>query len=1573
MTTAPSRLSLSPERRRLLEERLHQEGISRSATTMIVPREDPRAPVPLTVAQGRMWFLDRLLPDTSVYAIPAGLRVTGDFNVEALERACHEVVRRHESLRTVFAESDGEPFQVVLTQLEPEVVRCDLSGLPAQDGEKAWRNRMGALVARPFDLSRGPLLRIEILRIQPHEHVVLLSMHHIVSDLWSMRILMLELVGLYESFVSGRAAELAPLSVQYPDHALHQRQMYSAETARADLDFWVAALRDIPTETGLVLSHPRPAEKSYRGGSVPVELEAGLVRRLRDLGHTEGASLFMVLTTAFDLVLSRLSGHEDVVIGTPVANRPLVEQESLIGLFVNTLVLRTDLSGSPTVRELVRRVKDVCLAAYEHQAMPFERIVEELRPERSLAQAPLFQVMFTYQNVSMPAGIGGAVETEPITVEITTAKFDLTLNLLEDSDAVVGRVEYSADVFDEEFARSLARYLQRVLRSMVEDPDQLACDVPLLGEFERGNVLALGHGADRELPLAGGLHELVSRQAELRPGALAVRAGDRSLTYGELEASSNRLARVLRGRGVGTGSVVAICLDDGVDNVTAILAIWKAGGAYLPLDHAYPRERLAFLIANVQATFLVTTRALLDALPAKEQVGALVLDATDTVAELASQSSKTPEGPPVEPGQPAYIIHTSGSTGAPKGVQVVHRGLLSYVESVARAMGMGVPGERYALLQPPVTDLGNTMLFTSLTTGGELHVMDSDLVTEPAEVKSFVAERDIDYLKIVPSHLGALASAFPLADFLPAKTLILGGESTPPAMAQELVRAAGKRAVFNHYGPTETTVGVCTCLLTREHTDAGVVPLGKPLANTNLYVLDAQMAPVPLGVLGELYVGGAQLATGYVGQPELTAERFVSDPFTVDGARLYRTGDLVRWLPSGELVFQGRADDQVKVRGFRVEPGEVQDAVAAHADVGTAVVLACPDDNGEARLVAYVVPSPGITGDGLAARVREHLAGRLPAHLRPSAIIALDAIPLTANGKLDRGSLPDPVLARDELDTPYAAPRDDVEASIAGLCSDLLGVQRVGVHDSFFELGGHSLLAVQLAARISSAHGVQISMREFFANPTVAQLAARVEQGCPEEAIPRADRSGKLPVGFAQERLCVYQGLDVESSFHNVPTGLVLQGQLDEGVLLGALDALVGRHEPLRSRVVQQDGRWLQEVLTEGSWPVRRVDLSTEDPAHRGERLQALVEEERTHSFRLAVEPPVRCALVRMAEQEHVLLLVIHHLVTDNWSYGVLVQELTELYSAGVLGRAPTLPALDLQFADYVTWQRWMLDEGGQVEAERHWRQQLDGVSCLELTAPVHQRDAMATGHLESFVLDDAVTAGLRDLGRRKDATLFMVLLAAYDVLLSAYSGSDDILVAYPDSGRDRAETTPLVGYFINRLVARADLGADCSFEDLVAQVRDTVLNGYEHRGYPVWKLGERPEGERDPMRVMFNLLNAPIGDLELQGLTVSPLTTDTSYVFSEILGDIDSAAMADLGLIMREEQGQMRGMWLYSINALDATALSTVMRQWSPLLDLIIAEPRRGITSIRHLLRASGLPSPGAKAPHGKVRGHDA
>lgn len=1565
MTTA--RLRLSPERRRLLEERLRQEGIHRSATTLIAPREDPNAPVPLTVAQARMWFLDQLLPGTSVYAIPAGLRVTGDLDGEALERACHEVVQRHESLRTVFGESHGEPFQVVLAQLEPDVVRRDLSGHPAQDRDAAWRKRMSALVARPFDLSKGPLLRMEILRIEPRTHVVLLSMHHIVSDLWSMRILMLELVGFYRAFVSGRAAELAPLSVQYPDHAAHQKQVYSAESAQADLAFWVDALRDLPTETGLVLSHSRPAEKSYRGGSVPVELETGLVRRLRDLGHGESASLFMVLTAAFNLVLSRLSGQDDVVIGTPVANRPLAEQEPLIGLFVNTLVLRTDLSGRITVRELLRRVKHGCLAAYEHQAMPFERIVEELRPERSLAQAPLFQVMFTYQNVAMPAGIVGAVETEPITLDITTAKFDLTLNLFEDGDAVVGRVEYSADVFDEEFARCFARYLQRVLRSMVNEPDQVASDVPLLGEFERANVLALGRGAHRELPSASGIHELVSRQAKLRAGDLAVRAGDRSLTFGELEARSNQLARILRGRGVGTKSVVAICLDDGVDNVTAILAIWKAGGAYLPLDHAYPCERLAFLIANAQATFLVTTRALLKTLPAAGQAGALVLDTTDTVADLAAQSSQAPECAWGAPGQLAYIIHTSGSTGAPKGVQVGHRGLLNYVDSVAQATGMGTPGDRYALLQPPVTDFGNTILFTSLTTGGELHVMDHDLVTDPLEVTAFIAERKIDHLKIVPSHLGALASAFPLADFLPVKTLILGGEAAPPAMARELVRAAGKRAVFNHYGPTETTVGVSTCRLTRAHTDAGVVPLGTPLANTVLYVLDAQMALVPAGALGELYVGGTQLASGYVGQPELTAERFVPDPFTVGGSRLYRTGDLVRWLPDGELFFQGRADDQVKVRGFRVEPSEVRDAVVTHDDVGTAVVLARPDDNGEARLVAYVVPRPGTSDDGLATRVREHLAACLPAHLRPSAIVVLDVIPLTANGKLDRGSLPDPALSREELGTPYATPRNDVEASIASLCSGLLGGRLVGAHDNFFELGGHSLLAVQLAAGISSAHGVQISMREFFANPTVALLAARVAEGRQVEAIPTADRSGPIPVGFAQERLCAFQGLDVESSFHNVPTGLVLQGRLDESVLLAALDALVARHEPLRTRVFQRDGRWLQEVLTHGSWQVRRIDLRFEDPAHRGERLQALVKEERTHSFHLAAEPPVRGVLVRTAEDEHVLVLVMHHLVTDNWSYGVLVQELTELYSAGVLGRAPTLPALNLQFADYVTWQRGLLDAGRQVEAERHWRQQLDGVRCLELTAPLHQRDGVASGHLESFVLDEALTAGLRDLARRTDATLFMVLLAAFDVLLSAYSGSDDLLVAYPDSGRDRAETTPLVGYFINRLVARVDLGNDPSFEGLVAQVRDTVLNGYEHRGYPVWKLGGRPVGQRDPMRVMFNLLNAPIGDLELQGLTVSPLATDTSYVFSEILGDIDSAAMADLGLIMREEQGQIRGMWLYSVDALDATALATVMRQWSPLLDLIVAEPRRGITSIRQQLLASGVTPFGDVAPTGK------
>src|SRR5450755_759866 len=1554
------KLRPSQERLALLGNLLRAEGIERSSAPPLAPRGgDPGAPVPLTVSQSRLWFLDQFVADRSAYVIPAALRVRGDFRLDAFARACAEVVRRHESLRTVFFEVDGRPFQQVRADLRAEVRVADLQGMTAGAGAEVAR-RQAELSSRPFDLTTGPLLRIELLQLGPAEAAVLLSMHHIVSDQWSMGVFLRELMSLYSAYVSGAESDLPELAVQYPDFAAWQRESASEAGWQADLAYWVPRLKGAPAEIGLPLDRPRPGERTYRGSSVAVELPPALVPALRALAHRENATIFMVLAAAFKVLLLRLSGNEDIVVGTPVANRPLAELEPLIGFFVNTLVLRTDMSGNPTFRELVRRVTTVCLEAFDHQVVPFERLVEELRPERSLSRTPLFQVLFGYGNVPFPALNGGEFRVAPMEIDSKTAKLDLALNLFEDGDMISGRLDYSTDIFDSGRARSMVRYLQRLLRSLAADPEQRIGGVPLLDERERRQVLAQGLGPAAGEPGAGGgvggVHELVTAQAQASPDAVAVVSGGVPVSYAELEERANRLAHYLRAAGAGAESVVGLCLPGGAAMVTAILAVWKAGAAYLPLDPGHPAERLTFMLADSRVKLLAGTADALAGL-STGQFRTIAMD--DPAVADALAAGPAPSGAPtvaVTADQLAYVIYTSGSTGAPKGVQVTHRGLLNYVTAVPGRTGLGEPGARYALLQPPVTDLGNTVMFISLVTGGVLHILEHAAVTDPEAVAQYLADQEIDYLKVVPSHLAALATGCPLARLIPAKTLILGGEAASARQVTDLLAAAGDRAVVNHYGPTEATIGVATVRLTPALLAAGAVPIGSPIAGTRLYVLDAHFSPVPAGVAGELFIGGAGLARGYGRRPALTAERFVADPFAGDGSRMYRTGDRVRWRSDGELEFLGRIDYQVKIRGYRIEPGEIEAVLAAHPSVARAVVVAREDTPGDKRLAAYVVPATDDGGAVLAAEVRAFAAERLPTYMVPSAFVVMPALPLTSNGKIDRAALPEPEFPRPGLGTPYVAPRDDLERSIAERTAALLRAERVGIHDNFFAIGGHSLLAVQLASQIRSAHGIQVPMREFFANPTIAELAAWVTRrqalGAPEDAIPVADRREGVPLSFAQEELCLHHPVPAEEPFHNVPIAIVLTGELGEAALRRSLNDIAQRHEALRTRIVNRSATWLQMVDATGTWPLNVVDLRDHDELTRPAELRRLVEHEGRRRFRIGQGPLVRATLVRTAADEHVLILVMHHLVTDNWSYGVFVRELGEFYEAHVVGREPRLPELEIQYPDYAAWQRQQLASGALAEHAGYWQQQLDALPPrLGFEAPERQLAEAATGHTRAFALGAGVTKALTEIGQREGATLFMVLMAAFDVLLSAYSGSDDIVVTYPAAGRERSETAHLIGYFINHPLVQSDLSGDPTFRELLGRVREQILRSHVYQGFPVWSLDGIAGGAGNPGRIMLNLLNAPFSGFDLHGLRVTPLNTGSSFVADEIAGDIE-ATRVDLALVMREVDAGVRGMWLYSLDYVEPRVMAVMMWQWAHLIELVVAQPDQGIAELRHRLK---------------------
>ncbi|MEU6432599.1 amino acid adenylation domain-containing protein, partial [Microbispora sp. NPDC046973] len=1052
-------------------------GTASEAPPPIVPVSRERK-LPLSFAQQRLWFLDQLHPGSSEYNISTPIHLPERLDVPALRAALDTLLERHEVLRTrLIADDDGVPWQVIDPPTRFDLPVVDVTGHDhPQEAARAW---IAADAATPFDLATGPLIRATLLRLTDDEHVLALCMHHIVSDEWSAKIFFQELTTLYEAYRDDRPNPLPELPIQYADFAVWQHDWLTGPVLDEQLGYWRNQLADPPV-LELPTDRPRPPVRSTTGAAISFQLNPEITARLRELSRKQSATMFMTLATAYTVLLNKYTGQDDVLVGTRVANRNHGQTEALIGFFVNTLALRADLSGDPTFTELLARVRATALDAYTHQDLPFEQLVDELGITRDRSRTPLFQTLFSYTTEDPRTdGTRAQAGEELRHQDGIVARFDLRLIFIENGDALSGVVEYSTALFDRPTVERLIGHLTCLLGAVSDESGRSLSALPILTLDEHERILDQSSGpATGPLP-ASGVHELIAARAAAQPGAAAVVDGGATLTYADLDARANRLAHHLRAMGAGPETVIGLCLPPGADVVTAVLGIWKAGAVYLPLDPAHPAERLAYLLADSGAAVLVTVGALGGL--GGGRVPVLVLDDPATQAGLAARPDTAPEVA-VNPEQGAYLIYTSGSTGRPKGVTVTHRNLVNYLEVAPSRIHLGDPGARYALLQPAVTDFGNTIIYTCLTTGGTLHLPDPAVATDGDRVAAYLADHHIDYLKIVPSHLAALTHSVAADRLLPERTLILGGEATTPAQLAHLRAHLTTQRLVNHYGPTETTIGTITADLTTAPSPASpgqAVPIGTPLPNTAAYVLDAHLAPVPDGVPGDLYIAGPGLARGYRGRFAMTAERFVANPFGQDGERFYRTGDRARRRPDGQIEFLGRADHQIKLRGHRIEPAEIEQALTDIAGVGAALVTLH-----EQRLVAYLVPAGELP---TVSELRDHLRASLPDHMVPSAFVELNAFPRTANGKVDRTALPAPDDGRPDLADAYQAPSTEAEESLAGIWADVLGLDRVGVRDDFFTLGGHSLLAVKAVSRMR-ATGYDIGLGDLFDHPTIAEL-----------------------------------------------------------------------------------------------------------------------------------------------------------------------------------------------------------------------------------------------------------------------------------------------------------------------------------------------------------------------------------------------------------------------------------------------------------------------------------------------------
>ncbi|WP_043408130.1 non-ribosomal peptide synthetase, partial [Archangium violaceum] len=1538
---------------------------------------DTSGPLPLSFSQLRLWFIDQLQPGSSAYNMPYVLRLEGALDEASLQRAFTELVRRHHSLRTTFGSEAGQPVQRIAPSASLPLSLVDLSSLPPSERQEEARRLASHAVMRPFDLAHGPLLHASLFKLEAQLHLLALSMHHIVSDGWSMGILVREMAALYQAFSSGQPSPLPELPLQYADYAVWQRNWLQGSALEQQLDWWRHQLADAPSALELPTDKPRPSVQSHRGALVEVHLPKELSESLKAFCQREGVTPFMTLLAAFQVLLSRYSGQDDISVGSPIAGRRHSELEGLIGFFVNTLVLRARLAGVSTFHELLHQVRETTLGAFAHQDIPFEKLVEELQPPRDLSRSPLFQVMFALQNAPQSTIDLPGLSLRPLMPDEVASKFDLILSLVDNPEGFFGTLEYCAELFEHDTVARMAEHLAELARQVVESPEKPLAQLTLLSQAERQRVLVEWNQTRTDYPRHGSIHGHFEAQARLTPDAIALQEGARTLTYRELDERANQLAWHLRSLGVGTEAMVGLLLERSTDMVVAMLATLKAGGAYLPLDTSYPSERLAFMLEDSSARVLITLQSLQARLPS-HSARLLLLD-----SESSALAQQPRHAPPSGSGSDnlAYLIYTSGSTGRPKGVAVPHLGVLRLVLSTNYVRF--TPEDCVAHASNTAFDAATFEVWGALLSGARLVILSREQLLSPLELGATLRAHSVSTLFLTTALFNQIAALSP-SSFSSLRHLLVGGEAIDVTSVRHVLEAAPPSRLLNVYGPTESTTFATWYRIQSVAPDASSVPIGSPISNTTAFVLDEHLQPVPPGVPGELYLGGDGLARGYFGRPELTAEKFIPHPFSSSpGARLYRTGDKARWLPDGQLEFLGRLDSQVKLRGFRIELGEIESALRAHPSVRQAIVVV-RQDSGDKRLVAYVVPtSPRPPGEGrgeggaspelTSVALSTFLKGTLPEYMVPSAFVSLESLPLTPNGKVDTQALPAPEASSLQSTAAYVAPRDELERRLADIWSQVLHTERIGIHDNFFELGGHSLLATQVVSRIRSAFQVELPLRALFEAPTVAALAVHLSSALQSSAsllapsLTPANTSGPLPLSFAQQRLWFLDQLQPGSSAYNMPYVLRLEGALDEVSLQRAFAELVRRHHALRTTFASEAGQPVQRIAPTASLPLSLVDLSSLPPAERQEEARRLASHAVMRPFDLTHGPLLHASLFKLEEQLHLLALCMHHIVSDGWSMGILVREVASLYQAFSSGQPSPLSELPLQYADYAVWQRQWLQGAALEQQLSYWKQQLSGApAALELLTdkPRPSVQSHRGAHLDVH-LPKALSESLTAFCQREGVTPFMALLAAFQLLLSRYSGQDDISVGSPIAGRRHSELEGLIGFFVNTLVLRARLSGVSTFRELLHQVRETTLGAFAHQDIPFEKLVEELRPPRDLSRsplfqVMFALQNAPHSDIDLPGLSLRAIPP----------GELPSKF--DLTLSLFEGPEGFTGTLEYCSDLFEHHTAVRMVSHLRMLLSSVLSQPDAPLSSLslltgaeRHQLFVEWSPAPRALPQH--------
>jgi amino acid adenylation domain-containing protein len=1500
---------------------------------------------PLSYGQRALWFLQKLEAQNTANTLISAMSIHGNINLDALRKSFQILGERHPALRTIFVEREGVPYQYIQPQAQ---FSFEIENGVTWD-DRALQERIREEAQKPFNLEQGPLFRVHLFLRSSTEAVFLFAIHHLITDFWSLAILLQELHDLYQAEKTQKPFSLAPVESQYADFVHSQKYLLESEQGQQIQRYWHQQLAGELPVLNLPCDYPRPTIQTYHGCMYPFFLQKELTQQLKHVAKAHGLTLYMLLLACWQILLHRYTGQDEILVGSPLAGRSSAKWSGVIGYFVNPVVIRGHITDDTALQDFFAQVRQTVLEAISHQDYPFPLLVEQLQADRDPGRSPLFQTMFvlekshlhSHRDISLSIANPfasllqfGDLQAELLPIEQQTAQFDLSLMMEETNDTLAASLQYNTDLFTKATAVQMSKHFQMILAGIAQNKNTTVARLALLTP-EEIQQFKQWNSTQREYPPQQVLHTRFQEQVKRTPHAPALLVGEEQFSYEQLNQRANRLAHLLGSLGVGPERLVAICLPRTADLLIAIFATLKAGGAYVPLDPNYPADRLAFILGDTQPQVVLTQRRLLANLPPVH--APLCLDEWEEC--LANQPEHDP-AITVAPANLAYLIYTSGSTGRPKGVAITHANATAFIEWAThfftREHFDGVLAATSVCF-----DLSIFELFAPLSCGGRVILAENIL-----HLPSLSAASQVSLLNMVPSAARELSRLGPLPATV--HTITLCGETLSRELADQLYEHPSVQEVYNLYGPSEDTTYSTVALIPREETR--VPTIGTPIANGQVYLLDPQGQRVPVGVVGELYLGGARLARGYLGRPDLTAERFVPHPFSDQpGARLYRTGDLARFRPDGSLDFLGRHDQQVKIRGFRIELGEIEAVLQAHPHVqNNAVLMRQETAMLEPHLVAYVVPE--LEEPCEISELRAWLQARLPVYMLPNAYVLLETLPFMPNGKLNRGALPAPRdIDRLYSDNSLALPRNPLEELLVGIWAEVLGHQNVSIYDNFFDLGGHSLLVTQVIARIRDIYHLEVPLIVLFEAKTIEQLAQRIQklQQTENSALiiplkPQYSAIGEHPLSLAQQRLWLLHQIDNQSPAYHIPAVIRLRGRVDRFAIRKSLTEIIHRHATLRTTFIQKNEEPVQVVTDQVVLDIPQRDLRYLPETQRYQEALAILIKESRKPFDLTSGPLFRVFTIQLADDDVILSITMHHIIADGWSLDVLSREFTDLYATFAQGSLPTLPPLAVQYTDFVYWQRAYFHAAIQEQQLTYWKRQLAGSAPLIELPLDYPRPPIQTfrGATQTFSLSTDLTIALRNLSRQENVTLYMTLLAAFQVLLYRYSGQHDIVIGSPLANRTQKQTEGLIGLFVNTLVMRTELDDHLSFRELLKRVRKTTLEAYTHQDLPFERLVEALQPQRSlsysPIfQVLFTLQNTHELKLHQDNLSIERIDIDTG------------TAKFDLNMTIEEHANKLQGWLEYNTDLFHATTIQRLLAHFHILLQAILANKQLSIAQL--------------------------